>query len=133
METMDLFLVNESRYNFQETCSKLQEIVTSAGWRVITAHNLQETMRKNEYDVLPVIVFEVCRPNLAVQILGNNEIREVSVMMPCRLSVFEKENGNVYISRMSLNPMLSMFPQEASVVMREANQEMETILQPIFE
>ena len=48
----NLFLEVQSKYNFDQTVQKLTETILSAGWKVTHVHDLQETMRKNQFDVL---------------------------------------------------------------------------------
>ena len=66
MNTM--FFENISRYGFDETVNRLSEIVAENGWKVIQILDLQETMRKNGKEVLPVKVMELCKPDYAYRL-----------------------------------------------------------------
>ena len=51
--------------------------------------------------------------------------------MPCRISVYETENGKTYISRMNLGMMDQQIGGLVEEVMKEAFEEMETLLNEI--
>ena len=112
MDTM--FFENRSKYGFEETINQLTELVPKNEWKIIQILDLQETMRKNGKDVLPVKVVEMCKPDYAYQLLSEDSQRIYSNMMPCRVSVYEKSDGNTYISRMNS----AMFAEQIGGVMQ---------------
>ncbi len=113
MNTM--FFENRSRYGFEETINQLTELVPENEWKIIQMLDLQETMRKNGKDVLPVKVVEMCKPDYAYQLLSEDSQRIYSNMMPCRISVYEKSDGKTYISRMNS----AMFAEQIGGVMQD--------------
>lgn len=110
-----MFFENRSRFGFEETINKLTELVPKNEWKIIQMLDLQETMRKNGKDVLPVKVVEMCKPDYAYQLLSEDSQRIYSNMMPCRVSVYEKSDGNTYISRMNS----AMFAEQIGGVMQD--------------
>lgn len=127
-----MFLENESKYNFDETVEKLSVEVELKSWKVSTVHNLQEALKKNEIDVLPIKVFALCHPIYASKILLHDEGRIMSTLMPCRLSVYEKSNGLTYISRMDMGVFAKSIGGEAEEVMLAASGEMEEIISSLI-
>ena len=113
MDTM--FFENRSKYGFEETINQLTELVPENEWKIIQMLDLQETMRKNGKDVLPVKVVEMCKPDYAYQLLSEDLQRIYSNMMPCRVSVYEKSDGKIYISRMNS----AMFAEQIGGVMQD--------------
>ena len=109
-----MFFENKSRFGFEETINQLTELVPENEWKIIQILDLQETMRKNGKDVLPVKVVEMCKPDYAYQLLSEDSQRIYSNMMPCRVSVYEKSDGNTYISRMNS----AMFAEQIGGVMQ---------------
>ena len=109
-----MFFENRSKYGFEETINQLTELVPENEWKIIQILDLQETMRKNGKDVLPVKVVEMCKPDYAYQLLSEDSQRIYSNMMPCRVSVYEKSDGNTYISRMNS----AMFAEQIGGVMQ---------------
>lgn len=102
-----------SKYSFAATVDSLYKTAIANGWKVTATHDLQETMKKNGKEVLPVKVLEICNPGLAFQILSKDEVRDASVMLPCRISVYNKADGKTYISRMNMPMFSGMIGAEA--------------------
>ncbi len=96
-------MFREDKYNkdFETTVAKLEKEIEERGWKTPVIHDLQATMKKFGKDVRSVKVLEICHPDLSYQILSQSEEKIVSSMMPCRISVYEKEDGSVWISRMN--------------------------------
>lgn len=118
----------ESRYTMEETMAKLLELTSEKGWKVPATHDLQATMEKNSYRVLPVMVYELCKPSHAYEILSRDNEKVVSSLMPCRISVYQKSNGKVYISRLNSGLMAKSMKGVVPRVMNEATMEMEEII-----
>jgi uncharacterized protein (DUF302 family) len=120
-----LMIENQSRFGFTETIDKLSKTIVENGWKITITHDLQETMKKNSKEVLPVKVIELCNPNHAFQILSKDELRNVSPMLPCRISVYEKSDGFTYISRMNAPAFANIIGGEAAKTIIKAFDETE--------
>lgn len=116
----NMFIESKSRYNFEETVSILTAAIERSDWRMIHVHNLQQLMHDNGRDVLPVKVMEVCAPSFAYKLLSSDDERMYSNMMPCRISIYNKENGNTYVSRMDIERLASTLGGVVQEVMQEA-------------
>lgn len=129
----DVMLENQSKYSFAETIDKIKQAVSTGGWKVITTHNMQETMKKNGKEVLPVNVMELCNPQLAFRILSGDDQREASVFLPCRISVYEKADGKTYISRMNSPVFATYIGGDAAAVVNEAFEQAEKLISPLVD
>ncbi len=127
-----MFLENESKYGFDETVEKLKAEAEQKTWKVVAVHDLQNTLANNGYDVLPVKVFSVCHPKHSSKILEKDDERLVSSLMPCRVSVYEKSDGKVYISRMNTGVLSKTFGGIIEEVMESSTAEIEEILKPLL-
>ncbi|WP_439182340.1 DUF302 domain-containing protein [Carboxylicivirga taeanensis] len=96
-----MLVESKSQFSFEETLERLQQAVDEKGWKTPYVHDLQATMAKFNYDVKKVKVMEVCKPDVAQMILTKDDERIASSLMPCRISVYEKSDGQVYISRLN--------------------------------
>jgi len=123
-----MFIENESKYSFDETVEKLSESIIAAGWKVTHIHDLQGTLIKNNFDVLPVKILEVCRPDYSVKLLSKDKERLYSSMMPCRLSVYETSDGKTRISRMNSAAFAAQIGGVVNEVMSMAYNEIENVL-----
>ncbi len=126
-----MVLESKSQYGFEETLERLQVSVDSLGWKTPHVHDLQATMARFNYDVSKVKVMEVCKPGIAHLVLAKDDERIVSTMMPCRISVYEKSDGHVYISRLNSVRIGGMFGGIIAKAMDKAGKESEQIIQTV--
>lgn len=126
-----VMIETKSNHTFTQTVDKLTAAILEKGWKVTVTHDLQETMKKNGKEVLPVKVIELCNPALAYQILSNDAIRDVSSMLPCRISVYEKADGKTYVSRMNIPAFAGMIGGDAAKTMNEAFVNAEAIIKTV--
>lgn len=126
-----LFSVNESKYSFEQTTEIFTDSVKKRNWNLPHQYDLQETMAKNGFVVRPVKIFSICKPDIAVRILGNDNDRHISAMMPCRIAIYEKADGKTYISRMNAGLFAKLLGGKASAVMGDAGDGSENILKAV--
>ena len=92
---------NKSKYDFETTLAEIEKSVESIGWKIPHVNDLQATMHKFGKDVQQVKVYEICNPEHAYKILKQNNERIISSFMPCRIAIYEKSDGFVYVSRIN--------------------------------
>jgi len=73
--------------------------------------------------VKPVKVIEICKPVYSGQMLELNNERIMSVMMPCRISVYLKDDGKTYTALVDGAEMSAGKPDKIAAVMKEASDE----------
>lgn len=123
-----MILENESKYSLAETEEKLVQKATDMGWRIPTIHDLQQTMDKNGFEVLPVKVLEMCKPVYAHEILSRDQEKVVSSLMPCRIAIYQKSDGKVFISRMNSGLMAKPMKGVIPAIMKKATDDVELII-----
>lgn len=126
-----MFYENISKYGFNETIDKLSDIIAESGWKVIQVLDLQEIMKKNGKEILPVKVIELCKPAYAYRILSDNGLRIYSNMLPCRISVYEKSDGKIWVSRMNAAMLASQFGGVTQEVMTSAFNDAEVFIEKV--
>ncbi len=126
-----MFSVNESKYDFDKTIEVLTESVKNNNWKMPHQYDMQQIMANNGFEVGPVKVISMCKPDIAVKILSKEKDQHVSAMMPCRVAVFRKTNGKTYVSR--INPMLfaRLLGGTSGAVMGDAGEGSEKVLQAV--
>jgi len=127
-----LFLENESKYNFSETVEKLTAEIVKQNWKVSAVHDLQETLKKSGTEALPIKVFALCHPKHSSKILVKDDERIVSSLMPCRVSVYEKSNGKTYISRINAGVLAKSIGGIEEEVMIASSKDIEEILSSLI-
>jgi len=107
-----------SPYGLQETVDKISENAKQAGWVVAGVKPLHKSVKKHGGgDVLPVMLVNLCQANHASSILSQDADRVVSVMMPCTISVYQKQDGKTYIGYMNAGLLGQMFGGNVANVM----------------
>lgn len=127
-----MFKESQSKLGFDATVSKIQEKIDANGWKTPAVHDLQMTMKKFDHDVRSVKVFEICHPDHSYQILKESDERIVSNMMPCRISVYEKHDGSVWISRMNSGVVAKPMNKIIRKTMSSAASDVEVIIAEVL-
>lgn len=131
MLSKKMFIVQESKYGFNETIEQLEKSVEENEWGIPHRYDLQKTLKdKGGFEVAPVQVFSLCKPEHAYKILGSEEQRLVSALMPCRVALYEKE-GKTYFSMLNAGFFSRYLGDGIKDVMVEASKENLQILEPI--
>jgi uncharacterized protein (DUF302 family) len=118
-----IVIEHKSRFGFEKTVEMLVADAEKREWKVPAVHDLQQSLAKSGKDVRPVKVIEICKPQYSGQMLELNDERIISVMMPCRISVYEKDDGLTYVSLINTGEMVSGLPAKIARVMAEASNE----------
>jgi len=125
-----MFIVSESKYGFEETMSAIEKSAEENKWGVPHKYDLQATLKGKGFDVKPVSVFSLCKPQHANEILKSDEERLVSALMPCRVAVYEKD-GKTYVSMLNAGLFSKFMGKKVKDVMGAASEENKQILEPI--
>lgn len=124
----------ESPYDFTHTTERFETTVeNTAGWKILGTLDLQAKMDAHGYDVERITVYEICSPDYAVNILECDDERLVSPMMPCRVSIYEKSNGQTYVGRMNSGLMARLFGGVVQRTMADAHADAETMIEKTLE
>lgn len=123
-----MILENQSGYGFEETTKIFQKEVESAGWSVVGYQNMQEILRGHGHDVKEIKIYELCSAKYSALILKEDDERIVSPLMPCRVAIYKKSDGNTYIARLNSLLMAKPFGGLIDRVMQEAGKQVEGII-----
>jgi uncharacterized protein (DUF302 family) len=123
MNTNHLIVEQVSPFNVAITVEKLIEAATLKGWQNPAVHNLQQSLAKSGKEVRPVQVVEICKPAYSGVMLEKNDERIVSVLMPCRISVYEKDDDKTYIALLNMTAITAGLPQTVVTAISGATDE----------
>lgn len=121
MKKNNFIVEKASKLHFDETVDNIKSAAEKNGWSVPAIHDLQQSLAKAGKHVKPVKVIEVCKPSYSGQMLELNNERIISVMMPCRISIYEKDDGKVYLALLNPASMAAGLPDNIAKVMRDAS------------
>ncbi len=123
-----MMLEDESPYDFDRTVEMFQQRVSDGGWSVLETHDMQAILAGHGHEVEAVKIFELCSSQYSAQILRLDDERIVAPLMPCRVAIYRKSNGNTYIARMNSQLMARPFGGVIASVMDAAAVETEEII-----
>ena len=127
-----MIVEDTSPLSYEETVQKVKDTAAEIGWKVPTVHEIHKSVEKAGFNVAPVTVIEICHPKLAGTILQDDDARVVTSMMPCRISIYQKSNGEVIVSRMNTGLVSKMFGGIVTEVMADATKGSEEIISSIL-
>ena len=132
MKTNNFISENQSKFSFEKTVELLMSEAEKREWKIPAVHDLQQSLAKSGKAVKPVKVIEICKPEYSGQMLELNHERIISVMMPCRISVYEKEDGKAYVALINSGAMAKGLPDNIAKVMIAAADETIEIVKSVI-
>jgi len=123
MNKNQIVIETQSKFDFDRTVELIISEAERREWKVPVVHDLQQSLAKSGKTVNPVKVIEICKPNYSGQMLELNHERIMSVMMPCRISVYIKEDGKTYTALLNGAEMAADQPARIAEVMKAASDE----------
>lgn len=132
METNNLIWEITSKFNFDTTVDLLISESERRAWKIPAVHDLQQSLAKSGKVVKPVKVIEICKPEYSGQMLELNNERIISVMMPCRISVYEKEDCKTYVAIINAGYMAEGLQENIAKVMKSASDETFEIVKTVI-
>jgi len=128
METNQMIIEKVSPWDFEKTVEMLTAEAEKRNWMIPAIHDLQASLAKAGKSVRQVKVVEVCKPEYSGKMLEKNDERIISVMMPCRISVYLKEDNKTYIAMIDMAGMSAAMPETIREVMTAAANEITEIV-----
>ena len=133
MKTNQFIIEETSRFDFDNTVEKIVAEAERREWKVPFVHDMQQSLSKSGKTVNPVKVIEICKPEYSGQMLELNDERIISVLMPCRISVYEKEDGKTYIALINSGNMASGMADNIAGVLKSSSAESMEIIKTVTE
>ena len=106
-----MFTERLSPFGVEETVARIQQNImeTGNGWTLAGLRNPARAIQNDGGNVLPVLMVEACSTKYSKPILNDDSVRYLSILMPCKVTVYKKNDGKVYIGTMNAGLMGKMF------------------------
>lgn len=106
-----MFKERVSPFGMEETVARIQHNIeaTGNGWTLSGLRNPARAVQADGGNTLPVMMVEACSTKYSKPILNEDSVRVLSILMPCKISVYKKNDGRVYIGTMNAGLMGKMF------------------------
>ena len=132
MSTNQFIIEQVSPFDVPTTVEKLIDAAVKREWQNPANHNLQQSLAKSGKDVRPVQVVEICKADYSGKMLEKNDERISSILMPCRISVYEKEDGKTYVTLLNMAAMSTGLPAETAEAINGASDETFEIVKSVI-
>lgn len=132
MNANQLIIEHVSPFDVATTVEKLIEAAATKDWQNPAVHNLQQSLAKSGKEVKPVQVIEICKADYSGKMLEKNHERISSILMPCRISVYEKEDGKTYVTLLNMGAMAVDLPVDTAKAVQGASDETFEIVQSVI-
>lgn len=117
-----MFTERVSPFGVEETVARIQENIqgmSDKGWVLAGLRNPAKAIENDGGNVLPVLMVEACSTAYSKPILKDDKTRFLSILMPCKISVYKKDDGKVYIGTMNAGLMGKFFGSTVATVMTD--------------
>lgn len=106
-----MFNEQVSPFGLEETVARVQHNIvdTGNGWALSGLRNPARAVQTDGGNVLPVMMVEACSTKYSGPILKDDSVRFLSILMPCKVTIYKKNDGKVYIGTMNAGLMGQMF------------------------
>jgi len=101
-----------SPFGVEETAARIQHNIQSLsanGWSLSGLRNPARAVSKAGTNVPPTLLIEACSTKYSGPILKQGGTRILSILMPCTITVYKKDDGKTYIGLMNSALMGKMF------------------------
>lgn len=114
-----MFTERVSPFGVEETVARIQHNIqaTGNGWALSGLRNPTRAIQQDGGNALPVLMVEACSTKYSKPILNEDSVRYLSILMPCKISVYKKNDGKTYIGTMNAGLMGKMFGPMVGEVM----------------
>lgn len=123
-----------SKYGVDETAVAVEKAALDRSWKVPKIYDIQKTLADAGHkDMTPLKIVSICQPHHAYNILKpNDRDKMVTAIMPCRVGVFQGNDGKTYIAEMNMGLMSALFGGNIAKVMGVVAKEEAEMIEPLI-
>ena len=120
----------KSPYEFEKTVTVITNRLNNSGdWKVTNVIDQNKAvMDGGAPSIGKYVIIKYCSPKYSSEMLQGDNTKKIGVMMPKSFAVYEKSNGQVYISTANGGVMGKMFGPDAAKVLEKVSLEVEGIM-----
>jgi uncharacterized protein (DUF302 family) len=114
-----MLVTKESNLGFNETVAAIEQAIEDQGWSSPGTTDMNKAMAKRGVEFKPQVrLVSMCKAEYAKDVLTTD--RYVSSLMPCKMAVWEGDDGKVYVSKMNTGLMGRLFGGNIAKVMGQS-------------
>ncbi len=113
-----MFAERVSPFGLEETIARVQRnIEETKGWKLVGLRSPSASIRAKGAYVPDTVLIETCNTDYSKPILADDSSRILSILIPCKVAVYKKKDGKVYIGTMRAGIMGWFFGLKVGQVM----------------
>ncbi len=120
-----------SPFGVEETAARIQANIQSLehkGWKLSGIRSPSKSVAATGRNVPPVMLIEACSTDYSGPLLALDETRILSILMPCTITVYKKDDGKTYIGLMNAGLMGKMFGPVVGEIMGHVAEDQEVFV-----
>ena len=109
-----------SPFGVEETAARIQRNIQSLshrGWALSGLRDPAKAVASGGGNVPPTLLIEACSTKYSAPMLQDDSTRILSILMPCTITVYKKDDGKTYIGLMNSALMGRMFGAKVGAIM----------------
>lgn len=109
-----------SPFGVEETAARIQGNIQSLsgnGWALSGLRDPSRAVAAAGGNVPPVLLLEACSTAYSKPLLAEDSTRILSILMPCTITVYKKDDGKTYIGLMNAGLMGKLFGSKVAAIM----------------
>ncbi len=120
----------KSPYDYQKTVDLIvQRVNSTPGWHVVTVYDMnKEVVEHGGKPIGKYSIIKYCSGKYASQMLMADDRKGMGAMMPKAFAVYEKSDGQVYLSTSNGAVMGKLFGGETETLIEKVSLEVENML-----
>ena len=114
-----MFKETPSPFGLEETVARVQQNIQHVGngWALVGLRDPAKAVQADGGNTLPVMLIEACSTKYSGPILKNDDVRFLSLLIPCKVAVYKKNDGKVYIGTMNAGLVGRLFGSQVGEIM----------------
>jgi uncharacterized protein (DUF302 family) len=117
-----------SERNHAATVEFIIAAAEANGWALLGKSEMHKNLSRAGFDLPPITILNLCKPAYAGELLSDAAARHYSTMMPCRVSVYEDDDGTVKVALLNAAYAAQLYPEVDSRILLTAMAEIEAML-----
>ncbi|MBN2166884.1 MAG: DUF302 domain-containing protein [Marinilabiliaceae bacterium] len=120
----------KSPYDFNKTVEVVTNRINNAkGWSVTEIIDQNKEVKENGgYDIGNFKIIKYCHGGYSSRMLESDDRKKIGNMMPKSFAIYEKSNGQVFISTMNGGIMGKLFGGDTEKIIEEVSLEVEDMM-----
>jgi len=128
---MKYYINKTTDYQFDEAVDRITMALKGVGFGILTEIDMKATLKsKLDIDRRPYKILGACNPPFANKALGMEE--KIGILLPCNVTVIEREDGKVDVSVMDPTVAMSMVENpDLELLAADVSEKLEAALETI--